>query len=84
MRVRATLDKGVDLRAKAPHVRCLHTPSMVWSDTLHEDPDKATTIRLKSQVTQHEEILSGKTPGLFPVLADRDVYHGPGPAHQRV
>jgi len=47
---------------------------MVWSSSLHKDPDKATAIRLKSQVTQHEEILSGKTPGPFPVLADRDVY----------
>ena len=73
IRVRDTLEQGVKLQAKAPHVRCLHTPSMVWSETLHEDPEMATTIRLKSQVTQHEEILAGKTPGLFPVLADRDI-----------
>ena len=73
-RVRQTLDHGVRLHATAPKVRCLQTPSMVWSSSLHKDPDKATAIRLKSQVTQHEEILSGKTPGPFPVLADRDVY----------
>ena len=73
IRVRDTLQHGVKLQATAPHVRCLHTPSMVWSDTLHEDSHTATTIRLKSQVTQHQEILAGKTPGLFPALADRDI-----------
>ena len=53
---------------------CKDRDSSIWLERPGTSTDQQTEFRLKTQIKQHEEIISGKTPGLFPVLHGEPLY----------
>ena len=63
------LAHGFDQQATAPGLPCKTRASSIWLERPEASEEQNVKFRLKPMITQHQEIMTGKTPGLFPTFA---------------
>ena len=72
--VTRVIKSGVKQHAIAPGLPCKTRASSIWLERPEATPAQNTEFRLKCMNTQHKEIMSGKTPGPFPIFAGYPLY----------